>query len=270
MLKTIGTSLSRAASCNNKLIRASLFKVTAPLLQQSTIASRTIPRRGFAKATESTTPKPKPTPTPTPTQTPTPTPTQAKPGHPNPNPGLEDVQSQTAINSSLLKTSIENAVADFQKNASRITKERKRNILAVTFAIFTFVFVIFGKRIYNQMQDTTAEITGELITHESMQIKTSELAAAVVAHVLNDEQVMNRAAIFLRQAANNKETQLALIQLTNNVLQSPEVLAECNILVKKLFRHLLADKETTLQTVQLLSDVSMSICVIHINKPYLN
>ena len=99
----------------------------------------------------------------------------------------------TGLTPNALKASVESAVAEFQLNASRLSTERKRNILALSFATLTITSVFFGKKIYDSGKESVAEITGEVISHEHMQIKTSELAAAVVKHVLNDENVMKKA-----------------------------------------------------------------------------
>jgi len=116
----------------------------------------------------------------------------------------------TGLTPNALKASVESAVAEFQLNASRLSTERKRNILALSFATLTITSVFFGKKIYDSGKESVAEITGEVISHEHMQIKTSELAAAVVKHVLNDENVMKKASHFLKSAADNPETQVQL------------------------------------------------------------
>lgn len=71
---------------------------------------------------------------------------------------------------------------------------RRRNILAISFTSFTLFIVLFGKAAYKSFNSTSAEIISDVVSHESISLQTSELAAAVVSHVLNDPEVLGKAS----------------------------------------------------------------------------
>src|SRR3546814_14771488 len=83
--------------------------------------------------------------------------------------------------------------------------------------------------------------------NESLQIQTQELAGAVVQTVLNDPEVLAKAAAFLRDASQTTETQAALVQLTLHVLNHPDTLQEIVKLTQELAKILATDPDTIQQ-----------------------
>ncbi|GMI41642.1 hypothetical protein TeGR_g839, partial [Tetraparma gracilis] len=153
-----------------------------------------------------------------------------------------------------MRSVAESAVADLAARTATISAERKRNLLAATFTLLTVSLVLFGRRMYTAVRDTTAEVTGDIISHEATQIKTSELAAAVVSHVLEDKAVAEKVGSFLRKASGNGETKAALSGLVKDVLGSQEVYKAATGLVQRLFKDLAANPETARQVSGLLQE----------------
>jgi hypothetical protein len=83
--------------------------------------------------------------------------------------------------------------------------------------------------------------------NKSLQIQTQELATAVVQTVLNDPEVLAKAASFLKDASQTPETQAALLQLTMHVLRHPDTLEQLVNVTRELSWVLSRDRETISQ-----------------------
>ena len=151
-----------------------------------------------------------------------------------------------------VRLAAESTVMTLNARTADISAERKRNLLALTFSTITITLILFGRQFYNRVRDTTAEVAADVISHERTQIKTSELAAAVVSHVLNDATVSEKVGVFLTKASTNVETTEALMKVVTDVLQSPKVYKECNVLIKNLLKDLVNDPNTTKQVSSLM------------------
>lgn len=126
----------------------------------------------------------------------------------------------------------------FSKQTAAIAKETLgcvRQCLACVLVPFSFVISRFSCFIANAVRN------------ESLQIQTQELAGAVVQTVLNDPEVLAKAAAFLRDASQTAETQAALLQLTVHVLNHPDTLNEVVKLTQELAKILAKDPDTIQQ-----------------------
>ena len=154
----------------------------------------------------------------------------------------------------ILKDAAESALADVQKRTAAISNERKKNIAALSFSGTTVVLVLFGKSMYGWFKQGVGEVAGDVLEHESIEVKTSELAAAVVQHVLNDSAVLTKSSEFIKKASKEPETLQALITLVNKILKDDAVIKEVNALIKKVFCELCKDKEVVGMTSHLLKE----------------
>lgn len=78
--------------------------------------------------------------------------------------------------------------------------------------------------------------------------------------VLNDPDVLAKAAAFLRDASQTAETQAALLQLTVHVLNHPDTLKEVVKLTQELAKILAKDPDTIQQVRVRRPAVSMWLC----------
>lgn len=127
----------------------------------------------------------------------------------------------------------------------RIHESNRRRFRFYFFGSIAFIIAItfvFGDRIRTALTQQTADIAKETLENESLQIRTQELAMAVVQTVLNDKEITAHAATFLKEASTAPETQQALLELTMHVLQHPKTLTEVYSLFKQLLQQLSEDK----------------------------
>lgn len=131
----------------------------------------------------------------------------------------------------------------------RIHESNRRRFRVYFFGSIAFIITttfVFGDRIRSALTQQTADIAKETLENESLQIRTQELAMAVVQTVLNDKEITAHAATFLKEASTAPETQQALLELTMHVLQHPKTLTEVYSLFKQLLQQLSEDKVTVL------------------------
>ena len=80
--------------------------------------------------------------------------------------------------------------------------------------------------------------------------------------MLNDPEVLAKAAAFLRDASQTAETQAALLQLTVHVLNHPDTLQEVVKLTQEMAKILAKDPETIQQVIACNSFACTFISVI--------
>ena len=106
----------------------------------------------------------------------------------------------------------------------------------------SWVIFLFGAELRKMLSDKTADLAKETLENESLKIQTQELATAVIQTILNDKDVTSQAAKFLLEAAGARETQEALLKLTEHVLQHPDTLKQVVILLKRVINELHSDE----------------------------
>ncbi|OQR85230.1 hypothetical protein THRCLA_10731 [Thraustotheca clavata] len=114
--------------------------------------------------------------------------------------------------------------------------------------------IAFAPELKNSMSKTTAEVASETLQNENLQIQTQELASQIVQTVLNDPKVLNQALQFIKNLSESEITQTALVNLTSNVLNNPQTMAQVTKLSKQLLLNLLQDPTTLRQFVNLLKN----------------
>lgn len=105
-------------------------------------------------------------------------------------------------------------------------------------------YIIFSEQIRSFFGRETAEVAREVLKNEGLQDQTLELANAAVRTVLNDPEVRSRFMAFLRDTASSPDTQNALVSLSLNILQHPDVLKDAVGLGKEVWLQLVSDPET--------------------------
>uniref|UniRef100_A0A7S3UXV6 Uncharacterized protein n=1 Tax=Heterosigma akashiwo TaxID=2829 RepID=A0A7S3UXV6_HETAK len=113
-------------------------------------------------------------------------------------------------------------------------QNRFRTAVLGTILTCCWLTATFGQEIYSFFTKQTAEVAKETLRQESLQIQTQELATAIVQTLLNDDQVMKNATIFLKEAAGNEETKKALVGLGLFILQHEETMREAVELGRKI------------------------------------
>lgn len=114
-------------------------------------------------------------------------------------------------------------------------------VLSAVLAIF-WIIAVFGTQLRKYFTEQTAGLAKETLENESLKIQTQELATAVVQTILEDKDITNHAATFLKEASTAPETQQALLKLTMHILQHQETLDELTKLSQKLIKNLANDK----------------------------
>lgn len=113
----------------------------------------------------------------------------------------------------------------------------------------------FGPQLRSFFSKHAAEVTKETLQNEALQIQTRELSAAVVQYILTDPDVLFRAQNFLREAAENVETQKSLVELARHVFSHPSTLEVVVDLARSLVPRVLQSQETLDQVAALLAKV---------------
>eukprot|EP00598_Pedospumella_elongata_P003039 CAMPEP_0184985598 /NCGR_PEP_ID=MMETSP1098-20130426/14200_1 /TAXON_ID=89044 /ORGANISM="Spumella elongata, Strain CCAP 955/1" /LENGTH=353 /DNA_ID=CAMNT_0027509691 /DNA_START=202 /DNA_END=1263 /DNA_ORIENTATION=- len=136
-------------------------------------------------------------------------------------------------------------------------KNQKRvRMYVLSFVVFiTWVSIVFGARMRKYFTEQTAGLAKETLENESLKIQTQELATAVVQTILEDKDITNHAATFLKEASTAPETQQALLKLTMHILQHKDTLEELTKMSQKLIKNLANDKESIADLAQMFTKV---------------
>jgi len=127
----------------------------------------------------------------------------------------------------------------------RIHEKNQRRVRAYVLGALGFIVwvtVVFGARMRKYFTEQTAGLAKETLENESLKIQTQELATAVVQTILEDKDITNHAATFLKEASTAPETQQALLKLTMHILQHKDTLDELTKMSQKLIKNLANDK----------------------------
>jgi len=136
----------------------------------------------------------------------------------------------------------------------RVHAKSQRNFrlyLLSTVLLIAWIVAVFGTQMRKYFTEQTAGLAKETLENESLKIQTQELATAVVQTILEDKDITNHAATFLKEASTAPETQQALLKLTMHILQHQETLDELTKLSQKLIKNLANDKVPILLLVML-------------------
>lgn len=173
--------------------------------------------------------------------------------------GKDNKEKTIAQNVSATMHFAEQSYEEFEKRLMETVHESNRRrfrlILISTLLILFWIFSVFGERLKRSLSKQTADFAKETLENESLKIQTQELATAVVQTILNDEEISNHAANFLKIASSAPDTQQALLDLTLHILQHQSTLEELQVLAKKLLNDLCNDEEVTEYFIKLLQKV---------------
>lgn len=155
---------------------------------------------------------------------------------------------------------------DFEKNVMQGIHEKNqrrfRIKLLATVLFLAWVTAVFGSEMRKYFTEQTAGLAKETLENESLKIQTQELATAVVQTILEDKEITNHAATFLKEASTAPETQQALLKLTLHILQHQETLDELTKLSQKLIKNLANDKVSYFLVLRLSSCLYRSILIL--------